>query len=245
MAVGQSVNRAFKVPDLRNRITYTLLMFLVFRIGAHVPVPGIDKVRIAELIGQGTIFGLLDLFAGGALSLFTVFAMSITPYINASIIMQLLTVVVPKLEEWSKEGPEGRRKIGQWTRYGTVLLALLQATGLAIFLRAQGAMINPSIGSMLVVIMALTAGTTFLMWIGERITENGIGNGISLIIFAGIVSRLPYGAQNLLTYLQTGRITIFNLLVTLVLALLIIAAVVWVVEGQRRKIGRASYRERV
>lgn len=234
MAVGQSVNRAFNIPDLRNRIVYTLLMFLVFRIGAHVPVPGIDKARMAELIGQGTIFGLLDLFAGGALSLFTVFAMSITPYINASIIMQLLTVVVPQLEEWKKEGAEGQKKIAQWTRYGTVVLAFIQAIGMVFFIRAQGVLINPSFLSMLIIVVALTAGTTFLMWIGERITENGIGNGISLIIFAGIVSRLPQGAGNLLTYLQTGRISIFNLLITLLLSLAVIAAIVWVIEGQRR-----------
>lgn len=180
-----------KITELRQKVVFTLAMFLVFRAGTHVPVPGVNASVIEQLFTQGNLFGLLDLFSGGALSKFSVFAMSITPYINASIIMSLLQVVVPKFEQWAKEGEEGRKKISQITRYGTVVLGFIQAIGMAFGLR--DAIINPGAGSILLIALTLTAGTVFLMWLGEQITEKGIGNGISLIIFAGIVSRLPDG----------------------------------------------------
>jgi preprotein translocase subunit SecY len=207
-------------------------MFVVFRIGVHISVPGVDNEVIADLIAEGTLLGLLDLFSGGALKAFSVFAMSITPYINASIIMQLLTVVIPSLEQLAKEGDEGRRKITQYTRYGTVVLGLIQAFGMAYGLR--NAIINPGFWSISLVALALTAGTVFLMWLGEQITERGIGNGISLIIFAGIVSRTPEGLVNLWTYLTAGVLNIFNLLFLGIVALAAIGAVVLVQEGQRR-----------
>lgn len=232
--VVENIARAFQIPELRRRIFFTLWMFLVFRIGAHVPVPGIDPKRIEELFATGTLFAFLDVFAGGALRAFTVFAMSIIPYINASIIMQLLTIVIPTLERWAKEGEEGRKRLTQWTRYGTVILALIQAFGVAFYLKGSGALLSAGAGSIAVVVLTLTAGTTFLMWLGEQITEKGIGNGISLLVFAGIVSRLPAGLGSIIEYLRGGRVTVFNLLVLVVLGLAVIAGVVWVSQGQRR-----------
>lgn len=232
--VVDALSRAFQVPDLRRRIFFTLWMFLVFRLGAHVPVPGIDPRRVEELFATGTLFAFLDVFAGGALKSFSVFAMSILPYINASIIMQLLTIVVPAFERWAKEGDEGRKRLTQYTRYGTVLLALLQGIGVGIYLSRAGGLLNANIGSIFVVTIILTAGTTFLMWIGEQITEKGIGNGISLLIFAGIVSRLPSGTMDLIEYLKGGRISLFNVVLLAVIAVIVIAGVVWVNEGQRR-----------
>ncbi|HSW10322.1 MAG TPA: preprotein translocase subunit SecY [Bacillota bacterium] len=228
----ETLRSAFRIGDLRRRIFFTLWMFVVFRIGVHISVPGVDSEAIAELIAEGTLLGLLDLFSGGALKAFSVFAMSITPYINASIIMQLLTVVIPSLEQLAKEGDEGRRKITQYTRYGTVVLALIQAFGMSYGLRH--AIINPGFLSISLVALALTAGTVFLMWLGEQITERGIGNGISLIIFAGIVSRTPEGLVNLWTYLTAGVLNIFNLSLLAIVALAAIGAVVLVQEGQRR-----------
>lgn len=234
MPLVESLQKAFKIPDLRKRISFTLLMFLIYRIGAHVPVPGVDPEKMQQLFEQGSLFGLLDLFAGGALRLFTVFAMGIMPYINASIIVQLLTVVIPRFEQLAKEGQEGRKKLTQYTRYGTVLLGVIQGIGFAYLIRNYGVLINDSLASIALIVLVLTAGTAFLMWIGELITENGIGNGISLLIFAGIVARLPGGAVNLWTYLQSGRINYFNILVMAVLALGVIAGIVWVTQGQRR-----------
>lgn len=228
------MGRAFQLGDLRRRILYTVAMFGVFRLGAHVPVPGINQAALGSLFSSGTFFGLLNLFAGGALQIFAVFAMSITPYINASIIMQLLTLVIPQVEEWSKEGPEGQRKINQWTRFGTVVLALVEATALAVYLEHNGAFLHPGIEETLLVVIVLTAGTIFLMWIGEMMTEYGIGNGISLLIFAGIISRLPAGVGTIVTYLRSGQITWWNLLIFLVLAVAIVAAVVVVTQAARR-----------
>lgn len=230
----QSFTRALKVGDLRRRILFTLWMMVVFRIGAHIPVPGVNADAIRQLFEAGTLFGLLDLFAGGALSTFSIFAMSIAPYINASIIMQLLTVVVPRFEEWSREGEEGRRKLGQMTRYGTVILALLQGLGIAYFLNSNAALHPRGFVSMLTVAVTLAAGTAFLMWLGEQITEHGIGNGISLIIFAGIVSQLPFGFLRLVELFQVGAVNIFNILVLVVLGTAVIVAVVYIHEGQRR-----------
>lgn len=207
---------------------------MVFRVGAHIPAPGVDPNRIQFLFEAGSLFGLLDVIAGGAMSAVSLFAMGIMPYINASIIMQLLTVVVPKFEEWSKEGDEGRKKLTQVTRYGTVVLAFIQGFGTAAVLSRNGAVLAPGIGPMALIALTLTAGTAFLMWLGEQITEYGIGNGISLIIFAGIVSRLPQGLWNIVELTRAGAINILNLVLLLVLGLAVIVAVIWIHEGQRR-----------
>ena len=242
-----ALSNILKITELRQKIVFTLAMFVVFRAGTHIPVPGVNAAVIEQLFTSGNLFGLLDLFSGGALSKFSIFAMSITPYINASIIMQLLTVVVPKFEQWGKEGEEGRKKITQITRYGTVVLGFIQAIGMAFGLKQ--AIINPSIGSILLIALTLTAGTTFLMWLGEQITEKGIGNGISLIIFAGIVSRLPDGLHVIYQYLTAGSISWFNVLFFLFIAVAMIVFVIAIQQGQRkipvqyakRVVGRKMY----
>ncbi|RJQ07291.1 MAG: preprotein translocase subunit SecY [Bacillota bacterium] len=228
----QTLRSAMRISDLRRRILFTLWMFLIFRIGTHIPVPGIDNARIEELFQSGSLFGLLDIFSGGAFKAFSVFAMSITPYINSSIIVQLLTVVIPAWEKLQKEGPEGRKRLQQYVRYGTVILGLIQAFGMSYGLRA--AVIDSTFWSIALIALTLTAGTAFLMWMGELITERGIGNGISLIIFAGIVSRLPAGAATIWTYLSAGSISILSILVLAVIAVFVLAAVIWMQEGQRR-----------
>lgn len=210
------------------------MMFAVFRAGIHIPVPGVDASVIESLFTSGNLFGLLDLFAGGALSKFSIFAMSITPYINASIIMQLLQSVVPQFEAWSKDGEDGRKKIAKVTRYGTVVLGFVQAAGMAFALRANNALVNNDFLSVFVVAIILTAGTCLLMWIGEQITAYGIGNGISLIIFAGIVARLPDGLETIYQYIQNGTINMFQAFLFAVIALAMIAVVVAVAQGQRR-----------
>ena len=229
-----SLSNIFKITELRNKILYTLMMFAVFRAGIHIPVPGVDASVIESLFTSGNLFGLLDLFAGGALSKFSIFAMSITPYINASIIMQLLQSVVPQFEAWSKDGEDGRKKIAKVTRYGTVVLGFVQAAGMAFALRANNALVNNDFLSVFVVATILTAGTCLLMWIGEQITAYGIGNGISLIIFAGIVARLPDGLETIYQYIQNGTINMFQAFLFAVIALAMIAVVVAVTQGQRR-----------
>ncbi|MBQ9633526.1 MAG: preprotein translocase subunit SecY, partial [Schwartzia sp.] len=190
-----ALSNIYRIPELRQKITFTLIMFAIFRMGTHIPVPGVNPAVIEQLFSSGNLFGLLDLFSGGALSKFSIFAMSITPYINASIIIQLLTVVIPTLEQWSKEGQEGHKKTTQVTRYFTVVLAFLQAIGMSIGLK--DAILNPGIPSVLVIAITLTAGTVFLMWVGEQMTAQGVGNGISLIIFAGIVAALPKNLEKI------------------------------------------------
>ena len=229
-----SLSNIFKITELRNKILYTLMMFAIFRAGIHIPVPGVDASVIESLFTSGNLFGLLDLFAGGALSKFSIFAMSITPYINASIIMQLLQAVVPQFEAWSKDGEDGRKKIAKVTRYGTVVLGFVQAAGMAFALRANNALVNNDFLSVFVVAIILTAGTCLLMWIGEQITAYGIGNGISLIIFAGIVARLPDGLETIYQYIQNGTINMFQAFLFAVIALAMIAVVVAVTQGQRR-----------
>lgn len=209
-------------------------MFIVFRAGVHIPVPGVDASVIESLFTAGGLFGLLDLFAGGALSKFSIFAMSITPYINASIIMQLLTAVIPTLEAWSKEGEDGRKKIAKVTRYGTVALGFIQAFGMAYALRANNALIDNSMLSVIVISIILTAGTCLLMWIGEQITAYGIGNGISLIIFAGIVARFPSGFSTIYQYLEVGTINIFQAILFAIIAIAMVVFVIAVTQGQRR-----------
>ena len=237
----------YRVPELRRKIIFTMVMFGVFRLGVQIPVPGVDATMIEQLFNNGNLFGLLDVFSGGALSKFSVFAMSITPYINASIILQLLKVVIPTLEEWSKEGEEGFRKTNMVTRYSTVGLAVIQALGMAFGLRA--AIINPGFFSILMIVVTLTAGTCFLMWVGEEITQRGVGNGISLIIFAGIVSRVPNGLSTLHKYLNAGTVNLINVLAFIVIALAMIVFVVAISQGVRkvpvqyakRMVGRKMY----
>jgi len=229
--VLSTLQSAWKLDELRRKILFTMGMFLVFRIGAHIPVPGVDSEALKGLLNQN-IFGFIDVVSGGAFKKFTVFAMGIMPYINASIIMQLLTVVVPYFEKLAKEGQEGRKKMVQFTRYGTVVLGFLQAVGMSFYLK--GALVHPNFFSYAVIAITLTAGTAFLMWMGELITEKGIGNGISLIIFAGIVSRLPSGINTMVQYLKQGETNIFAVLAFLVIAVVIIAGVVAMHEGQRR-----------
>jgi len=231
--VLETLRSAWKVIDLRKKVLFTLLMFLVFRIGAHVPVPGVDPAALERLL-HGQLFGIFDVISGGAFRRLSIFAMSITPYINASIIMSLLQVVIPRLEQLAKEGESGRKVIAQYTRYGAVLLGLIQAIGMTVALGRQGIFVNPGVSSYLLAIITLTAGTALLMWIGEMITEKGIGNGISLIIFAGIVSRLPSGLMSIAQQLSAGTINVGSIIILVVLGLLIIAGVVAVNEGQRR-----------
>jgi len=237
----------FKVPELRKKILFTLTMFAMFRMGAHIPVPGVDPKVIEQLFNSGSLFGLLDMFSGGALSKFSIFAMSITPYINASIILQLLKVVVPTLEQWSKEGEEGFKKTNRLTRQFAVVLCFVQAIGMVYGLKM--AVSNPSIESMLLIALTLTAGSMLLMWIGEQMTARGLGNGISLIIFAGIVSRVPDGLQIIIQYLNAGTVNLVNVILFAALALGIIAFVVVITEGIRkipiqyakRVVGNKSY----
>ena len=230
-----TLQSVWKIPDLRKKITFTLLMFLVFRLGAHVPVPGINADAIKDLLQTGTLFGFFDVISGGAFKNFTVFAMGIMPYINASIIIQLLTVVIPYFEKLAKEGEEGRRKMNQYTRYGTVVLALIQALGMSFFLTRSGnVLVSDSAFSIAVIVISLTAGTAFLMWLGELITEHGIGNGISLLIFAGIVSRLPAGLYSIGEYLRAGTTSIASVTLFAVIAVVVIAGIVAIQEGQRR-----------
>lgn len=228
-----SLPQALKVGDLRTKLLFTLMMLLVFRLGAHIPVPAINAEAVAQLL-SGQLFGFFDIISGGAFKRFSIFAMSITPYINASIIMNLLQVIIPRLEELSKEGEEGRKQIAQYIRYFAVVLAFVQAIGMTFALSRAGAIANPGVGSYLIIAISLTAGTAFLMWIGEMITEKGIGNGISLIIFAGIVSRLPSQIAGVGQELAGGIIGYFNILLFIVMALAIIAAIIAVNEGQRR-----------
>lgn len=222
----------FRITELRQKVVFTLAMFIVFRAGTHIPVPGVNASVIEQLFQSGNLFGLLDMFSGGALSKFSIFAMSITPYINASIILQLLKVVVPTLEQWSKEGEEGYKKNVKLTRMLTVVLAFIQACGMAYGLKM--AINNPGILSILMIAVTLTAGTVFLMWIGEQITAKGVGNGISLIIFAGIVSRLPDGLKIIFQYLQAGTVNLLNVILFAVIALAMIVFVIMISQGIRK-----------
>lgn len=226
-----ALGNALKVKELRSKVIFVFLMIAVYRLGAHIPVPGVDISKFA--VGDG-ILGFLDMFAGGALKRFTIFAMTIGPYITASIILTLLTVVIPQLEELSKSGPEGKKKIAQYTRYGTVVLSLIQGMGLAYYLRSAGAILNPSFFTMFTIVITLTAGTSFLMWLGEQITEKGIGNGISILIFTSIISGFPSAVYQNLAKLKAGTVSIFGLVLFLVLAVLIIAGVIYIQQGERR-----------
>ncbi len=226
-----------KFGDLKNRIIFLVLSLIVYRVGAHIPVPGIDPNQLASLFNnaKGGILGMFNLFSGGALSRFTVFALGIMPYISASIIMQLLTVVLPTLEAIKKEGQSGQRKITQYTRYGTVVLAAFQALGIAIALESQqGLVIEPGLAFRLITMFTLVTGTMFLMWLGEQITERGLGNGISIIIFAGIASGLPNALGGLLELVRTGSMSIISSILVVLVVGAVTYFVVFVERGQRR-----------
>ncbi len=227
-----ALGNVWKIPELRQKIVFTLIMFAIFRMGTHIPVPGVDPTAIEQLFANGNLFGLLDLFSGGAFSKFSIFAMSITPYINAAIIIQLLNVVIPTLEQWSKEGEEGHKKTTQVTRYLTVVLAFFQAIGMSIGLKA--AILNPNPVNILIIAITLTAGTVFLMWLGEQITSQGVGNGISLIIFAGIVAALPKNIGTIYHYVQAGTISYFSVFMFAIIAIAMVVFVVCVENGFRR-----------
>ncbi len=248
MNLAETFRNIFAIPDLRKRIIFTFLLLAVYRLGSHIPTPGVDPVALSEFfkaIGGG-VFGFLDLFSGGALSRLSVFALGIMPYISASIILQLLTVVWPYLEKLSKEGEMGRRKINQYTRYATIVLAIIQSLGVAFWLRSQtapgGAPLVPphvqdalwGLGFPIMTILTLTTGTAFVMWLGEQISERGIGNGISLIIFAGIVVGLPSATIGTIDDIRTGERGIFAMLFLLIFMLAVVAFVVLMERAQRR-----------
>src|SRR5271167_1005394 len=239
MKFFEAVANIFRIPDLRKRILFTLLMLAVYRLGGHIPTPGIDANRLQAFFqqNQGTLFGFIDLFSGGMLRRLTIFALGIMPYITASIILQLLTVVVPTLEKLQKEGELGRRKITQWTRYLTVILALIQSFGIAEALQGaqQGFVTNPGPGFILMTMLSLTTGTAFIMWLGEQITERGIGNGMSLIIFAGIVVGIPNAINNIYQHVfQLKDWTPIHLIVILAVMIAVVAFIVLVERGERR-----------
>jgi preprotein translocase subunit SecY len=233
---------ASRIPELRRRLLFTLGMLAVYRLGVHVPTPGIDRQAMAAFFDQqkNTLFGFLNLFSGGALEQFSVFSLGIMPYISASIILQLLTVVFPYLERLSKEGEIGRRKITQYTRYGTVVLSIIQGMMISIGLEGtQGPgghslVLAPGWGFRLMTVITLTSGTAFIMWLGEQITERGIGNGISLIIFAGIVARLPSAVTTTLQFMREGELGPLVALLILALSVLVVGAIIFVERGQRR-----------
>jgi preprotein translocase subunit SecY len=240
--IGGGFQNLFKIPELKKRVFFTLGLLIVYRIGVHVPVPGIDAVALASFFAKakGTILGLFDMFSGGALERLSVFALGIMPYISASIILQLLTVVVPHLERLSKEGEQGRKKITQYTRYGTVVLSIIQGFGISVGLESMMApggapvVISPGWGFRLLTMITLTSGTAFIMWLGEQITERGIGNGISLIIFSGIVVRVPNAISNTFRLVSTGELSIFPVLLLVVLMIGVVGLIVFFEQGQRR-----------
>jgi preprotein translocase subunit SecY len=239
----ESLKNIFAVADLRKRVLFTLGLLAVYRVGGHIPTPGINPEALAALVDQAknTMFGLYDMFSGKNLSQMTIFALGIMPYISSSIILQLLTVVWPYLERLSKEGELGRRKITQYTRYGTILLSVVQALGIAYFLEKNTGIAgglplvySPGWSFRLLTVLTLTTGTTFIMWLGEQITERGIGNGMSLIIFAGIVVNLPHAVITTMEQLRTGQMGLVRLLLLVVLMFGVIAAIVFVERGHRR-----------
>jgi preprotein translocase subunit SecY len=249
MGMLKTMGQAWKVAEIRSKIIFTLFMLLIYRVGSCIPVPNINHTVLSSMFtGDAGLLDLFDLFSGGSFSNFTIFALSITPYITSSIIIQLLAMAFPYFQHMAEEGPEGRKKMAQITRYLTVVLALIQAVGLTVGLFRQ-AVIDTSVFSIIVVVLVLTAGTAFLMWLGEQINEKGIGNGISLIIFAGIVSRIPSGIRKIATSVGEGTISIVTLVVLIIVAILVIAGVVLIQEGQRkipvqyakRVVGRKMY----
>jgi preprotein translocase subunit SecY len=255
--VVEGFQNAFRIPELKKRILFTLGLLAVYRVGAHIPTPGIDSQALAAFFQQtqGTLLGFFDMFSGGALSRLTIFALGIMPYISASIILELLTVVVPYLEKLKKEGEQGRKKITQYARYGTIVLSAVQGLGISLGLESMqsptGALVVPHPGwsFRLMTVLTLTAGTAFIMWLGEQITERGIGNGISLIIFTGIVARLPSAIVNTFRLMETGELNLLLIIFLLGLMLAVVAAIVFMEAGHRkipiqyakRVVGRRMY----
>jgi len=253
-----SLKNIFAITELRNRVLFTLALLGVYRIGHHIPTPGVNKEALVELArqAQNTMFGLYDMFTGGSLSQVTIFALGVMPYISASIILQLLTVVWPYMEKLSKEGELGRRKITQYTRYGTILLAVVQSFGIAIFLERQTQIVgglplvyDPGLGFRLMTVLTLTTGTCFVMWLGEQITERGIGNGMSLIIFSGIVVNFPRAVMQTFDQMRTGQLGLIRIVFLVVMMALVVAAIIFVERGHRRvtvqyakrQVGRRMY----
>jgi preprotein translocase subunit SecY len=240
--IGSGFGNIFRIPELRRRLLFTAGLLAVYRIGVHVPTPGIDANALKSFFDsmQGTIFGVFNMFTGGALERLSVFALGIMPYISSSIILQLLTVVVPHLEQLKKEGEQGRKKITQYTRYGTVLLSIIQGFGIAVGLESMQSPTGASVvfGAgwyfRIMTVITLTAGTAFIMWLGEQITERGIGNGISLIIFAGIVANMPSAIGNTFRLVQQEELGFFKLIIILVLIILVVGIIIFVEQGQRR-----------
>ena len=230
---------AFTVGEIRKKLAFTALLLALYRLGSHIPVPGVNPQAVEDIqsnFGNGNILGLLNTFSGGGLSRIAIFALGIMPYITASIILQLMTVVVPALEKLSKEGELGRRKITQWTRYLTVILALFQSISIAFALQNSqgGFVVNPGMGFVLMTMLSLTTGTAFIMWLGEQISERGIGNGMSLIIFAGIVRGVPHAMSEIYTNLRTGNWNMLHVLIILLVMIAVVAFIVLVERGERR-----------
>jgi preprotein translocase subunit SecY len=239
LSVVSSFQNIFKIEELKKRLFFTFSLLAVYRIGCHIPTPGIDGEQLSQFLTDrgGALMGFFDMFSGGALSRVTIFALGIMPYISASIILQLLTVVVPAIGKLAKEGEEGKKKIMKYTRYGTILISTIQSFGIAVGLESMqgGAFIqNPGWGFRLMTMITLTSGTAFIMWLGEQITERGIGNGISLIIFAGIVARLPNALISTYQLVKAGELSIFLLMFIIILAIAVIAAIIFFERGQRK-----------
>ena len=249
MDMLKTVSQAFKVPEMRKKIIFTILMLVIFRIGSCIPVPGMNREALGAIFsGDNGLFNLFDLFSGGSFSNYTIFALSITPYITASIIIQLLAMAFPYFQRLAQEGAEGRKKMTQITRYLTIVLALIQATGLTVGLFRR-AVADQNVFNFIVIIMVLTAGTAFLMWLGEQINENGIGNGISLLIFAGIISRIPTDIRGIWDQYRDGGISLLALLLFAAFAIIVILGVILINQGTRkipvryakRVVGRKMY----
>ncbi|GBE37202.1 preprotein translocase subunit SecY [bacterium BMS3Bbin07] len=239
MGALSSFQNIFKIEELKNRVLFTLVLLAVYRMGAHIPTPGINGEELSKFLTErgGALMDFFDIFSGGALSRVTIFALGIMPYISASIILQLLTVVIPAIGKLAKEGEEGRKKIVKYTRYGTVLISIVQSFGIAVGLEsmAQGAFIqHPGWSFRLMTMITLTAGTAFIMWLGEQITERGIGNGISLIIFAGIVAQLPNAIVSTVRLVSAGELSIIFLIILVSMMVFVVGAIIFIEKGQRK-----------
>ncbi len=239
MRLVENIRNIFKIPELKNRVIFTLMMLVVYRIGAHIPTPGINGEALSRFLTErgGALMGFFDMFSGGALSRVTIFALGIMPYISASIIFQLLTVVIPAIGKLAKEGEAGRKKIVRYTRYATVVIGAIQSFGIAVGIEGMGGgefVRDPGWFFRLLTMITLTSGTAFLMWLGEQITERGIGNGISLIIFAGIVAQFPMAIASTIGLVRTGELSIFFVLILIVLMIAVVCAIVFIERGQRK-----------
>ena len=235
MEILNTITKAWKIPDIRKKLIFTFLMLVVFRIGSNIPIPGINRQILRDTFegGNNGLIDLFNLFSGGSFSNMTIFALSITSYITASIILQLLTIAIPSLERLSKEGLEGRKKISGYTRYLTVVLAFIQAIGMSLGM-FRNALISTDVFSVTIIVVVLSAGTAFLMWLGERINESGIGNGISLIIFGGIIARLPSGIHGIWLKLNEGTISYVTIALFIIFAVVVIVGIIEIQQGQRR-----------